>query len=244
LKPSIRSIAPAAAAAAGVPLPAPQVIEAVSGWHRQMREVQRILTGEQTSVRLVLTPERVVISESRRTWTSLSLYGFVVDTVVVNRVFPDAAAEATEKRRPDPWRSSWNAAQQDGLVEVRESFAGLPIIVTPYLPAEPLGTDALHALALAQGGSPDDLLAPVAHRGMSVERTAEGFTLALPLPLAHGSDLGLQRRADELVVTVGEHRRVLTLPSALQRCVVRGASMRAGMLRVRFVPDEELWPRG
>src|SRR5689334_2545663 len=101
----IRTLRPAAAAAAGVPLPDPAVVEAVTGWHRQMREVHRILTGDQTSVRLVLTPERVVIAESRRTWTSLSLYGFVVDAVVVNRVFPDAAAEAGP---PDAWRASWN----------------------------------------------------------------------------------------------------------------------------------------
>src|SRR6476646_7572382 len=90
----IRTLRPAAAAAAGVPLPQPEVVEAVTGWHRQMRQVQRILSGEQTSVRLVLTPELVVIAESRRTWTSLALYGFAVDAVVVNRVFPDAAAEA------------------------------------------------------------------------------------------------------------------------------------------------------
>src|SRR3954469_5816857 len=63
----IRTLRPAAAAAAGVPLPGPGVVEAVTGWHRQMRAVHRILTGDRTSVRLVLTPERVVIAESRRT---------------------------------------------------------------------------------------------------------------------------------------------------------------------------------
>ena len=249
----IRTLRPAAAAAAGMPLPAPAVVEAVTGWQRQMRRVQRILTGDETSVRLVLTPERVVIAESRRTWTSLSLYGFVVDAVVVNRLFPDAAADgspapgagAAAVAEPDAWRASWNAAQRTGLVEVRESFAGLPVVLTPYLSAEPIGSDALADLAHAQtGDDATDLLTPVAHRGMRVERTPEGFTLTLPLPLAHAKDLGLQRRDDELLVAVGEHRRVLTLPAALQRCVVDGASVRDGMLRVRFVPDEEVWPRG
>jgi arsenite-transporting ATPase len=254
----LRTLRPAAAAAAGVPLPGPEVIDAVTGWHRHMREIHRLLTGDQTSVRLVLTPERVVIAESRRTWTSLSLYGFVVDAVVVNRVFPDAATS----RKPDPWRSSWNAAQQTGLVEVRESFAGLPIVVTPYLASEPIGVAALADLAAAQNGTDDtggtvdrggaggahshqiDLLAPVTHRGLTVERVDDSFVLTLPLPLAHAADIGLQRRDDELLVAVGEHRRVLTLPAALQRCVVEGASVRDGLLRVRFVPDEEVWPRG
>jgi arsenite-transporting ATPase len=206
--------------------------------------VQRLLTGEHTSVRLVLTPERVVIAESRRTWTSLSLYGFVVDAVVVNRVFPDATAE---EGRTDAWRASWNTAQRGGLVEVCESFAGLPVVVSPYLAREPIGPDALEELALAQ--DPDGvyaagLLEPVAHRGMTVTRTDDGFTLSLPLPLVSASDVGLQRRDDELLVAVGDHRRVLTLPAALQRCEVRGASVREGLLKVRFVPDQEVWPRG
>jgi arsenite-transporting ATPase len=232
----IRTLRPAAAAAAGVPLPEPEVVEAVTGWHRDMRAVQRLLTGELASVRLVLTPERVVIAESRRTWTSLSLYGFVVDGVVVNRVFPEAGG--------DDWRSDWNRAQQAGLDEVRESFAGVPVIVSPYLPAEPLGTDALAALAEAHGGDPAALLAPVTGRGMTVARAGEGFVLSLPLPLAHVGDLALQRRDHELLVSVGDHRRILSLPAALQRCVVEGASVRDGRLRVRFVPDEEVWPRG
>ncbi|MEO5980694.1 MAG: ArsA family ATPase [Pedococcus sp.] len=246
----IRTLRPAAAAAAGVPLPAPEVIEAVTGWQRQMRQVHRILTGEETSVRLVLTPERVVIAESRRTWTSLSLYGFVVDAVVVNRVFPEAAepdedAQSAPMAIRDPWRNGWNVAQRAGLVEVRESFAGLPVVVAPYLAAEPIGVEALAALGRAHGtDDAQDLLAPVTHRGMDVQRTHEGFTLTLPLPLAHARDLGLQRRDDELLVAVGEHRRVLTLPAALQRCVVDGAAVRDGLLRVRFVPDEEVWPRG
>jgi len=239
----IRTLRPAAAAAAGVPLPDPAVLETVSGWHRQMRAVQRLLTSDHTSVRLVLTPERVVIAESRRTWTSLSLYGFVVDAVVVNRVFPDAAADDS-RVTPDPWRSAWNVAQQQGLHEVHESFAGLPVHVTPYLAAEPIGVDALADLASAQQGVEGDLLAPSGHRGLVVERTDDGYLLTLPLPLVHARDLALQRRDDELLVTVDGHRRVLTLPAALQRCVVQGASVRDGRLAVRFVPDEEVWPRG
>lgn len=243
----IRSLRPAAAAAVGVPLPDPEVVEVVTGWHRHLRELQRLLTSDLTSVRLVLTPERVVIAESRRTWTSLSLYGFVVDAVVVNRVFPDAAGDAGDGTPPDPWRSAWNEAQQAGLVEVRESFAGLPVVVSPYLAREPIGPDALDELAAAQdpdGSGVSTLLEPVAHRGLTVTRAADGFTLSLPLPLVTASDVALQRRDQELLVAVGDHRRVLTLPAALQRCDVRSASVREGLLRVRFVPNEEVWPRG
>ena len=39
-------------------------------------------------MRLVLTPEQVVLAEARRSYTTLSLFGYRVDGVVANRVFP------------------------------------------------------------------------------------------------------------------------------------------------------------
>jgi arsenite-transporting ATPase len=74
-----------------------------------------------------------------------------------------------------------------------------------------------------------------------VERSGEEFVLELRLPLADRKDVDLARRGDELVVTVGPSRRYLSLPSALRRCVVVGASLRHGRLRIRFEPDPALW---
>ncbi len=239
----LRTFRPAAAAATGMPLPGPVVLETVRRWSARMRDVQELLTSEWASVRLVLTPERVVIAESRRTWTSLSLYGFVVDQVVVNRIFPDAAADARGKARADPWRSAWNTAQREGLVEVADSFAGIPIVTSPYLTREPVGPDALGELARARGA--DDLatlLDPVRTPGLTVRRAGEEYVLTLPLPLVGAAELDLKRRGADLLVVVGEHRRVLTLPAVLRRCVVRSAAVRAGTLKVRFVPDEAAWP--
>ena len=104
-----------------------QVLETLRRWQESLRDIQSVLTAETTSVRLVLTPERVVIAESRRTLTSLGLYGLAVDQVVVNRVFPEADQESTHTA----WLAGWNEAQQRGLSEVRHSFEPLPIVITP-----------------------------------------------------------------------------------------------------------------
>jgi len=61
------------------------------------------------------------------------------------------------------------------------------------------------------------------------------------LSLARLGEVDLARSADELVVTVAAHRRLLVLPSALWRCAVAGAQLRNGRLVVRFVPDPALW---
>jgi arsenite-transporting ATPase len=200
-----------------------QVVDSLRRWREALRDIQSILTAESTSVRLVLTPERVVIAESRRTLTSLRLYGFAVDQVMVNRLFPEVAASDAssgldEDSTHTTWLAGWNEAQRRGLAEVRRSFEPLPIVITPYLAQEPVGTDALAALAKARTGDIRDVLLIEPAHGMTVQPEGGGFLLTLPLPLVTAAEVDLKRREDELLVAVGDHRRVLSLPSVLRRC--------------------------
>jgi arsenite-transporting ATPase len=105
-----------------------------------------------------------------------------------------------------------------------------------------VGTDALAALAEARTGEIGDVLMPAPAQGMTVRPVDGGYLLTLPLPLVTASEVDLKRRDDELLVSVADHRRVLSLPSVLRRCVVTGAVVRNATLRVRFVPDEKVWP--
>ena len=235
----LRTLRPAAEAATGLPLPGLQVLDTLRRWQGTLRDIQSVLTAETTSVRLVLTPERVVIAESRRTLTSLGLYGVTVDQVVVNRVFPEADQDSTHTA----WLAGWNEAQRRGLSDVRHSFDPLPIVVTPYVSHEPVGVDALAALAGARTGDLRDVLMTSPAQGMTVKPEAGGYVLTLPLPLVTAAEVDLKRRDDELLVSVGDQRRVLSLPSVLRRCVVTGATVRNATLRVRFVPDEKVWPK-
>jgi len=235
----LRTLRPAAEAATGLPLPGLQMLDTLRRWQESLRDIQSVLTAETTSVRLVLTPERVVIAESRRTLTSLRLFGVSVDEVVVNRVFPDADQDSTSTA----WLAGWNEAQQRGLSDVRRSFEPLPIVISPYLAHEPVGVDALAALAGARTGDIRDVLITSPPQGMSVRPENGAYLLTLPLPFVTAAEVDLKRRDDELLVAVGDQRRVLSLPSVLRRCVVTGATVRNATLRVRFVPDEKVWPK-
>lgn len=241
-----RAARPAAAAALGIPLPGPEVVDIVRRWHDDMLAVRALLAADRSSVRLVTTPESVVIAESRRTWTSLSLYGYCVDAVYVNKILPAPDPAEAVGSGAAGFLRSWNQAQARGVAEVVQSFEGIPVVRSPYLDREPIGPDALHTLAQSLdlgtlAGA--DLLATVPTSPMAVRRTDQGFDLALHLPLTSASEVGLQRRADELLLTVGEHRRIVTLPSVLRRCDVAGARVRSGRLTVAFVPDPAQWPR-
>lgn len=215
-------------------LPPDGVLGAVERLHRELADVRALLTSAATSVRVVLTPEAVVVAEARRTLTSLALYGYRVDGLVANRVFPDS---------DEPFLRGWVAAQAAQLEAVRADAGGLPVLLSAYRASEPVGVPALVEFGAQLYGDAD----PAADAGpvpdlLDVQADGEGFVLSLALPLARRQDLGLTRTGDELVVTVGGHRRVLALPSLLRRCTVAGAALTGERLRVRFVPDPAQWP--
>ncbi|WP_084956875.1 ArsA family ATPase [Thermoactinospora rubra] len=207
---------------ARVSAPGEEVMNAGERFHRGLLELRELLTGPGASVRLVLTPEAVVLAEARRTLTSLNLYGYRVDAVIANRVFPADGADA--------WRAQWVAAQSRLLAEAEQSFAPLPVHIVPYLPAEPVGLDALAEVGAALYGEAD----PFAPPGVDPPLTIEGPLLRLSLPGASKEQVDLARKGEELIVTAGPYRRILALPAGLARRKISAATLRDGVLEVRF----------
>jgi arsenite-transporting ATPase len=208
-------------------IPPDSLFEALLRLNDELAGVRDLLGDpEVTSVRLVLTPESVVAAEARRTFTALALYGYSVDLVVANRVFP--AGE-------DAWRQGWVAAQAKQLARIRESFVGVEVRELPYRAEEPTGPVALREVAAALYTATDDPASLGTPRAqLQVEADGDEFVLRLRLPLAARGAVSAARSGDDLVVTVGTNRRVLSLPAILKRCDVVGGSFDGEQLRVRF----------
>lgn len=229
----VKALRPVLTRATGVPMPRETVFDAVERLHADLDEVHKILTGPDASVRLVLTPENVVVAEARRSLTTLSLFGYRVDGVIANRIFPTDGADA--------WREQWVAAQTEVLSAVDQSFSGLPVWRSPYRPAEPVGAQALGDFARGVYGDRDPLMMPEGAGPLTFTRTGSGAVLRMALPFVERSDVELVRHGEELVVTVGSYRRILALPAALSRHRVVGARVDSECLQVKFrVEDEAL----
>ena len=93
--------------------------------------------GSRVSMRLVMTPDRMVVGEAMRTYTYLNLYGYLTDAVVVNRVFPDELSEG--------YFGAWHAVQQEQLALVASAFA-VPVLKAPYFASEVIGPERLDEL--------------------------------------------------------------------------------------------------
>jgi arsenite-transporting ATPase len=222
----------------GDAIPPDTVFEAMLALHDELAGVRELLGDPAaTSVRLVLTPESVVVAEARRTFTALALYGYRVDAVLANRVFTEGG---------DEWRQGWVRAQREQLERVRESFAGAPVHELSYRPAEPVGAAALREVAdELYGALPGADPAPATQGppALRVESDGSGYVLRMPLPLAQRHEVEAVRAGDDLVISVGANRRIFALPSMLRRCEVAGGSFDGTQLQVRFVPDPRYRPR-
>jgi arsenite/tail-anchored protein-transporting ATPase len=223
---------PLARAFLDVSLPDERVFAEVQALIRNLVAMDEILRdAAHTSLRLVMTPDRMVVKEAMRTFTYLNLFGYLTDAVVVNRVFP-AEVDGT-------YFGAWRALQGEQLELVESGFSPVPVLCAPYFDREVLGEDMLDRLGaeLFAEAAP----AAVLHASVSQRITHDGdrARLRLDLPFADKGDVTLKKIGLELVVRVGEAKRIIQLPAALAGFRPASASFADGALEVCFEPVTE-----
>jgi arsenite-transporting ATPase len=183
-----------------------------------------------TTVRLVLTPERVVVAEARRTLSSLALRGIAVDGLVANRLMP----------APGIWRggaAAWlrtRRTQQDAVLAELAAAGIEPVARVEHRAVEPVGLPALLEIAaeLYRGGDPLSGNGTPVTPLLRVRPAPEGYTLRVAVPLGRDAEVGLARVDDDLAITVDGFRRLIALPEALRTCRITGAESDADGLLV------------
>jgi arsenite-transporting ATPase len=216
-----------------IPFADEAVFDAVARFYERLDGIREILSdAEITTARLVMNPEKMVISEARRTYTYLGLFGYSVDSAIVNRVLPDDVS--------DPYFDRWREIQAAHLVDIDEGFAGTDVRTLRLFEEEMVGVELLRVVAEELFGDTDPTKRLSKGQALRIEQTDEGgdVELIMLIPFTERGDVDLMRHADELFVTVGSYRRSLILPDSLQRRTVRGAKIHEGELRIVFTLEE------
>jgi arsenite-transporting ATPase len=232
----VKTIRPLLTKLTSMPIADDRIFQAIERLHRNLDGVRQLLTNDRmSSVRLVVNPEKMVIAEARRTYTYLALFGYRVDAVIVNRIFPD---EIT-----DPYFGKWKDIQAEHLETVRQSFEPIPILTARLFDREMVGVDLLAEMGQEVYGELDAL--SVLHRDepLRVRKRGDSYVLSLRLPFVERGDLEVFRKADELYIRVGSYKRNLILPQTLQRLDVQEANFEDGRLVVRFARQQPAAPR-
>jgi arsenite-transporting ATPase len=235
-----------------MPLPDDSIFDSIEELVVILERMSQLLSdGAVSSVRVVLNPEKMVVKEAQRAYTYLNLYGYTVDAVVCNRVFP--------RDLTDSYFDIWKSAQAQNLELVHECFQPLPIFEVPLFDQEVTGLEMLRRMsstvfgpATIQGGAGDPTRQFYIGKSQEIFRRDGQYVLSLPLPLVERSDVQLHRSVfDELVIRIGNWKRNVALPLGLAKLDIVSAKYEGDRLNIAFQPDkvaeipvEELKPRG
>jgi arsenite/tail-anchored protein-transporting ATPase len=213
---------------AGFSLPDKEVMDAPFEFYEQIEALEKVLTDNtKTSVRLVTNPEKMVIKESLRAHAYLSLYNVATDLIVANRIIPDNVT--------DPFFHRWKESQKQYREEIHENFHPLPVKEVPLYSEEMCGLAALDRLKETLYGKDEDP-SQVYYKETTVRvvQNQNEYSLELYLPGIPKDQIQLSKSADELNITIGNHRRNLVLPQALAALQPSGAKMEDDYLKIRF----------
>ena len=211
----------------GFSLPDKEVMDAPYEFYEQIEALEKVLTDNtQTSVRLVMNPEKMVIKESLRAHAYLSLYNVATDLVVANRIIPQEVN--------DPFFQRWKENQQIYKQEIYDNFYPLPIKEVPLYSEEMCGLAALEKLKETLYGDEDPSKVFYQESTIKVVQEKGNYSLELYLPGIPKEKIQLNKTGDELNIRIGNHRRNLVLPQALAALQPAGAKMEEDYLKIRF----------
>jgi len=133
-----------------VPLPSKEVMDTMEEIKCNMERVKEVLEDpENTTIRLVLNPERMPINETMRAYSYLCLYNKTVECLIVNKVLPqDADGEFLGTK----------LKEQEAYMElIHHAFDPLKIMYAQQFPTEVRGPEKLDMLAKEVFGESDPI---------------------------------------------------------------------------------------
>lgn len=210
-----------------IPMPKDNVFDDIEYLMDKMKRLQNLMLNKQVvSLRVVTTPEKIVISEAKRNFTCLYLYHYNVDAIIVNHVYPQAAMEG--------YFNKWMQAQEEALQEISRSFSEVPRFYVELQQSEIRTLDVLRELGeqIFAKCNPDDIL----FSKEIYEVNREERILRIYLPFADKEELCLEQAQRELAIGVRNEKRRFPIPLEFADGEIEGAKFEDGYLHIRFSP--------
>ena len=221
----VKTVGPAVERVMKIPMPKDNVFDDIEYLMDKMQRLQNLLLNKEVvSLRVVTTPEKIVINEAKRNFTCLYLYHYNVDAIIVNHIYPAKAMEG--------YFNKWIKLQEDALQDIKESFSEVPRFYVELQQQELRTLDVLGKVGDTIYGeiNPDDVLFKKEIYSIDNEKNC----LKIYLPFADKGELRLEQDKNELIVGVKNESRKFPIPSEFTKKDIVGAKFEEGYLNIQF----------
>lgn len=208
-----------------IPMPKDRVFDDIEYLMDKMQRLQDLmLNKEVVSLRVVTTPENIVIREAKQNFTCLYLYHYNVDAIIVNHIYPARAMEG--------YFNKWIKRQEEALREIKESFSEVPRFYVELQKQELRTLDLLGKVgdSVFKELDPDDILFQKEIYSIDSEKRC----LKIYLPFAEKEELRLEQDKKELVVGARNESRRFPIPVEFVQEEITGAKFEDGYLNISF----------
>lgn len=221
----VKTVGPAVERVMKIPMPKDNVFDDIEYLMDKMQRLQNLLLNKEVvSLRVVTTPEKIVINEAKRNFTCLYLYHYNVDAIIVNHIYPAKAMEG--------YFNKWIKLQEEALQDIKESFSEVPRFYVELQQQELRTLDVLGKVGDTIYGeiNPDDVLFKKEIYSIDNEKNC----LKIYLPFADKGELRLEQDKNELIIGVKNESRKFPIPSEFTKKDIVGAKFEEGYLNILF----------
>lgn len=208
-----------------IPMPGDNVFDDFEYLMDKMQRLHELMLNKDiVSLRVVTTPEKIVISEAKRNFTCLYLYHYNVDAVIVNHIYPEQAMEG--------YFSKWIRLQEEGLKEIEENFSEVPRFYVELQNSEIRTLDVLRDMGSKIYGDTDPN--EVLFKKEIYILDKDNSSLKIYLPFAEKDEMNLEQAGGELVVGIRNESRRFPVPTDFTEKEITGAKFEEGYLNICF----------
>ncbi len=222
-----RVMAPISKARFRVKLPERKAMDQIEEMHAKLLELQELLKNDEIcTLRLVCTPEKMVVEETKRNYMYLNLFSYRADGLFINRILPEEADNA--------FLQNWRNIQKGYIEELERVFNTMPITKIPWYPVEVRGEDAVQKLAEDILAEEDIFDVRVHTENETYEEIEGGYCLVLGIPGAPEGSLHVTSHRTDVDIRLNNFVRCIPLPNVLADAEMTGTEYRDGILRIKY----------
>ena len=208
-----------------VPKPRDIVFEEVKNIAKRLKKLYDIFhKRDTTSIRIVTTPEQIVLEEARRNYTCLQLYDFNVDAIYINKLYPEKAMEGYFK--------DWEDIQKHNIQLAEESFSEQKLFKLEMQNNEINGKESLEKIAkiLYQNINPIEIFCQT--EAFKIEDINGTRILSIKLPFLKAENISVKKEKDDIIISLLNETRRFHLPDKLKTRKISSYSYENSELKI------------
>lgn len=226
-KVAMRMLSPISKSVFKVEMPNKSAMTDMEKMYLKLVELQELLKNRDvTSIRIVTTPEKMVVEETKRNYMYMNLYNFNVDGLYINRILPQDIN--------NDFFNQWIVIQREYITYLKESFSALSIYEIPWYEEELRGVSNIRRIVEDVLSGKEVFEEKIITERESFKQIEKGYQLEVFLPCVDKSSIDLYQGTTDIVIKIGNFKRNIPLPNILRNYMVTGAKFEEEKLCIIF----------